>query len=106
MKLKHLLIGIILLFCSISCSNRELLQEINNPKEETTLAIQESSEQDTTCYSIVETNDAVYVLQNQIVTHEIKNKTGSTATFTILLLIMTLMLFLLVLLEVWEKNNQ
>jgi PBP1b-binding outer membrane lipoprotein LpoB len=93
MKKLIMILGLVVVLSS--CTNTPT--EVKNPKQETTIELQQLASIDSLTYKVVEKDDTVYILstKDNIVLKKIRNHSGALMTssliFTILILIILIL---------------
>jgi hypothetical protein len=79
----------------ISCDNKPT--KVENPKQETTVELQQLASIDSTTYKVVEKDDIVYVMstKDNTVVKKVSNNSGFAGSCVILIVIMMLGLLLI-----------
>lgn len=82
--MKKLIMIAVLGVTMISCNNRPT--KVENPKQETTVELQQLASIDSTTYKVVEKDDTVYILstKDNTVVKKVTNYSGSLGTCAIL----------------------
>ena len=80
----------------ISCENTPT--KVENPKQETTLELQQMAAIDSTTYKVVEKDNTVYILstKDNMVVKKISNDSGFVSATAICMLIILLLILLIV----------
>ena len=94
--MKKLVMILLLGVAMISCENTPT--KVENPKQETTLELQQMAAIDSTTYKVVEKDNMVYILstKDNMVVKEVRNDSGYVETTVIFIFIILLILFLIV----------
>lgn len=81
----------------ISCDNKPT--KVENPKQETTVELQQLASIDSVTYKVVEKEDTVYILstKDNTVVKKVKNHSGNLGTMTIAFFAVIVVLWLIVL---------
>jgi photosystem II stability/assembly factor-like uncharacterized protein len=79
-----------------SCSNTPT--EVKNPKEVTTVELQQLASIDSTTYKVVEKDDTVYVMstKDNTVVKKVNNNSGQVGTQIILILAMFIIIWVMI----------
>ena len=95
--MKKLVLILLLGLGMASCSN--IPTEVKNPKEVTTVELQQLASIDSTTYKVVEKDDTVYVMstKDNTVVKKVDNNSGAIGTFTILMLVFVIVLWVVLL---------
>ena len=88
--MKKLVMILMLGATMVSCNNTPT--KVENPKQVTTLELQQLASIDTTTYKVVEKDDTVYILSTKDITvvKEINTQSGALKSFVLLLGILLL----------------
>ena len=94
--MKKLVLILLLGLGMASCSNTPT--EVKNPKEVTTVELQQLASIDSTTYKVVEKDDIVYVMstKDNTVVKKVENLTGNRGTTVILILVLFIIMWLIV----------
>jgi hypothetical protein len=97
--MKRILIIALLGLSITSCENTPT--EVKNPKEETTVELQQLASIDTITYKVVEKDDTVYVLSttDNMVVKKVENQSGTPPTMLLAICIMLLVFWILLLIS-------
>tara|TARA_R110000868_G_scaffold140242_1_gene355698 strand:+ start:101 stop:397 length:297 start_codon:yes stop_codon:yes gene_type:complete len=79
-----------------SCTNTPT--EVKNPKEVTTVELQQLASIDSTTYKVVEKDDTVYVMstKDNTVVKKVENLTGNRDTTAIVILVLFIVIWIIV----------
>jgi photosystem II stability/assembly factor-like uncharacterized protein len=94
--MKKLVMILVLGATMISCNNTPT--KVENPKQETTVELQQLASIDSTTYKVVEKDDIVYVMstKDNTVVKKVENLTGNRGTTVILILVLFIIMWLIV----------
>ena len=95
--MKKLVIILVLGVTMISCHNTPT--KVENPKQETTVELQQLASIDSTTYTVVEKDNTVYILsiKDNVVVKKVANESGILDTMTIVFFAVIVVLWLIVL---------
>jgi len=96
--MKKLVIILMLGATMISCNN--IPTKVENPKQVTTVELQQLASIDTTTYKVVEKDDTVYILsaKDNFVVKKVDNESGAIKTVVLLFLIVLIVAWIVVIL--------
>jgi hypothetical protein len=91
--MKKLVLILLLGLGMASCSNTPT--EVKNPKEVTTVELQQLASIDSTTYKVVEKDDTVYVMstKDNTVVKKINNDSGTRGTMAIIVLVLSVLVW-------------
>lgn len=94
--MKKLVLILLLGLGMASCTNTPT--EVKNPKEVTTVELQQLASIDSTTYKVVEKDDTVYVMsiKDNTVVKKINNDSGTRDTLAILILLLFIIIWLII----------
>ena len=94
--MKKLVLILLLGLGMASCSNTPT--EVKNPKEVTTVELQQLASIDSTTYKVVEKDDTVYVMstKDNTVVKKVENLTGNRGSMTILVMVLFIIVWLII----------
>lgn len=97
--MKKLVMILVLGATMISCQNTPT--KVENPKQETTVELQQLASIDSTTYKVVEKNDKVYIIstKDNLVVKRVWNASGLHATFILFVFILFVFLMLFMILK-------
>ena len=95
--MKKLVMILVLGVTMISCDNKPT--KVENPKEVTTMELQQLASIDSVTYKVVEKDDTVYILstKDNTVVKKVNNYSGTLGTMTIAFFAVIVVLWLIVL---------
>ncbi len=93
--MKKLVIMLVLGATMISCNDKPT--KVENPKQETTVELQQLASIDSTTYKVVEKDNTVYILstKDNTVVKKVNNYSGVLGTVTIFFIVAMFALFLI-----------
>jgi photosystem II stability/assembly factor-like uncharacterized protein len=88
--MKKLIMVLVLGVIMVSCSNTPT--EVKNPKQETTVELQQLASIDSVTYKVVEKDDTVYIFstKDNTVVKQIRNDSGALTTSVILVFLVVI----------------
>jgi PBP1b-binding outer membrane lipoprotein LpoB len=94
--MKKLVLILLLGLGMASCSNTPT--EVKNPKEVTTVELQQLASIDSTTYKVVEKDDTVYVMstKDNTVVKKVENLTGNRGSMIILVMVLFIIVWLII----------
>lgn len=98
--MKRIIIIALLGLSFTSCDNQPT--EVKNPKEVTTVELQQLAKIDTVTYKVVEKDNTVYVLSttDNMVVKKVENQSGTVPTMFLVIIVLLLVLCLLLMISI------
>jgi PBP1b-binding outer membrane lipoprotein LpoB len=97
--MKKLIMVLVLGVIMVSCSNTPT--EVKNPKQETTVELQQLASIDSLAYKVIEKDDTVYILstKDNTVVKMVHNESGVVKTSALILVLILLTIWAILLLK-------
>jgi PBP1b-binding outer membrane lipoprotein LpoB len=97
--MKKLIMVLVLGVIMVSCSNTPT--EVKNPKQKTTVELQQLASIDSLAYKVIEKDDTVYILsiKDNTVVKMVHNQSGGARTLSLILVILISTVWAIILLK-------